>query len=73
MQFWEEFAGVVEKESGIPRNELTATLTRIQRTGLYEHFVGSYGDYASGMGNLTSRFTKLITALNSANAKRKKI
>ncbi|MGB9123440.1 MAG: hypothetical protein WCE73_22690 [Candidatus Angelobacter sp.] len=70
MQFWDEFAGAVEKQAGIPGNELTATLTRIQRTGLYEHFIGGYGDYAGGMGNLTPRFTKLINALKAAGSRK---
>jgi hypothetical protein len=69
-QFWDQFVGSVEKEVGIPRKELTATLTRLQRTGLYEHIVGAYLDYTGGKGNLTPRFTRLISALNAGTLKK---
>jgi hypothetical protein len=61
--FWERLVAEVEEKIRIPRDELTPTLTRLQRTGLYEHFVGSYWDYTGGMGCVTPLFSRLLAAL----------
>lgn len=57
--FWRQFLEALTKELNIPKAEATSFLNRIQRTGLYEQFVGGFMDYTGGVGKLTPRFHRL--------------
>jgi len=58
-RFWEQFIGEVETELQIPRNEIDSLLTRLNRTGCYETFTGTYLDYTGGKGKLTPLYYRL--------------
>jgi len=60
---WEDFQQDVELNIGIPRAQLPAILTRIQRTGLYETITGAYLDYTGGKGCLTPLFLDFLSTL----------
>lgn len=57
--FWEEFKQVLENDLGIPDNQQDSKLTRLNRTGCYETFTGSYLGYTGGKGKLTPVYFKL--------------
>jgi hypothetical protein len=58
-RFWEQFIREVETELRIPQNEIDSLLTRLNRTGCYETFTGSYLDYTGGKGKLTPLYFRL--------------
>ncbi len=58
--FWENFEESVYKGLGVNRSELSSMLVRLNRTGLYETFAGSYWDYEGGKGKTTYFFDKFI-------------
>jgi hypothetical protein len=60
---WESFQQEVELKVGIPHAQLAATLTRIQRTGLYETITGAFLDYTGGKGCLTPLFHDFLSTL----------
>jgi len=60
---WESFQLEVERDIGIPRAQLPAILTRLQRTGLYETITGAYLDYTGGKGCLTPLFHDFVSTL----------
>jgi hypothetical protein len=59
-RFWDMFTKELTGQVGIPELEVDALLTRLNRTGCYETFVGSYWDYTGGKGKLTPTFYRLI-------------
>ncbi len=59
LKFWPQFMSDVESELGIPPSELTAFMSTIARTGLYEIITGGFLDYEGGVGVLTPRFFRL--------------
>lgn len=61
--YWEPFSNKISRLLGIPLEEITALLTRLNRTGLYESFDGSAWDYEGGQGMLTPIFYKFIEKL----------
>jgi hypothetical protein len=63
---WGSFQEEVECKVGIQRSQLPATLTRMQRTGLYETITGAYLDYTGGKGCLTPLFNDFISTLKIA-------
>lgn len=58
-RFWEQFSEDLFNELGIPKNEINSILTRLNRTGCYETFVGGYFNYSGGKGKTTSAFHRL--------------
>ncbi|WP_407310023.1 hypothetical protein [Desulfosporosinus sp. SB140] len=58
-RFWEKFIEEIETELRIPRNEINSLLTRLNRTGCYETFTGSYLSYTGGRGKLTPLYFRL--------------
>lgn len=58
---WEAFQQEVELDIGIPRAQLPAILTRLQRTGLYETITGAFLDYTGGKGCLTPLFHDFVS------------
>lgn len=57
-RFWDSFEATVETECGVRPDELRAILTRLNRTGLYETFIGGYYGYTGGKGKLTPMFAE---------------
>lgn len=57
-RLWDSFEAAVETERGVRPDELRAILTRLNRTGLYETFIGGYYDYTGGKGKLTPVFAE---------------
>ncbi len=64
-RFWDDFEKAVESEVGIHPDELRAILNRLNRTGLYETFIGMYLGYAGGRGKLTPLFKEFAAWLES--------
>ena len=64
MGYWSDFGGEAERTLGVTPDLLPSVLTRLQRTGLYEHFSGSYMDYQGGMGRVTTLFGEFVVELN---------
>lgn len=60
---WGSFQAEVKEVVGIEPEQLSAILTRIQRTGLYETITGGFFDYAGGKGALTPLFLDFISTL----------
>jgi CRISPR/Cas system CSM-associated protein Csm2 small subunit len=65
--FWDDFLEEVNKKIGIPIEEIPGFLTRLNRTGLYQTFVGGYFDYEGDQGFLTKNFYKFIKAIIQNN------
>lgn len=63
--FWADFRSSVEQKLGIPKDEFTPFMNRLNRTGLYDQFVGGYLDYTGGVGMLTPRFHRLKSFISS--------
>jgi hypothetical protein len=62
-RFWDGFARTGCSTVAIPADELDALLTRLNRTGTYETFVGAYLDYTGGKGKLTPTYFRLADAI----------
>jgi hypothetical protein len=58
--FWGDFEELVNKELGVNKNELPSMLVRLNRTGLYETFTGSFLGYRGDKGKTTFLFEKFI-------------
>ena len=58
--FWSDFEKSVNEKLGIDELELPSILTRINRTGLYETFTGTFLDYRGGKGKTTVLFEKFV-------------
>jgi hypothetical protein len=58
-EFWEEFEQRLLEELEIPKDQITAFMNRIARTGCYEMFMGGYLDYTGGKGKLTPIYYRL--------------
>jgi len=66
-RFWDQFQAECETELNITSHELNGLLTRLNRTGLYQTFVGGYLSYEGDRGHLTPNFYKFIERLMVAN------
>jgi hypothetical protein len=60
-RFWQEFCHQLVTEFGIPDNEINAILTRLNRSGCYETFTGTYWDNTGGKGKITPTFHRIKT------------
>lgn len=58
-RFWSKFSADLVSEFSIPPQEVDAMLTRLNRTGCYETFVGSFMGYTGGKGMTTPTFHRL--------------
>lgn len=58
-RFWRAFLEDLESELGISKEVADPILTRLNRTGLYETFTGSYFNYTGGKGKLTPLYWRL--------------
>lgn len=65
---WGSFEAEVKENVGIEPEQLSAILTRLQRTGLYETFTGGFWDYSGGKGSLTPLFQDFVLALKISGA-----
>ena len=58
--FWKDFEAMVQNKYTVSSSELRAILNRLNRTGLYETFHGTYLDYTGGKGKLTPVFSEFV-------------
>ncbi len=65
IRFWDEFSQQVISEYSIRQDELDAWMTRLNRTGTYETFTGSYVGYTGGRGKLTPTYYRLSSLIRS--------
>ena len=61
--FWDTFLAEVQRETGIPVAEIPGMLARLNRTGLYQTFIGTFLGYSGDIGYLTPNFGKFLDAL----------
>ena len=66
-RFWDQFTTELVEKLHIPKEEIDAVLTRLNRTGLYETFIGSYFDYTGGKGKLTPLYFHLKKLINAGS------
>lgn len=57
--FWPQFTNELIEELKIKEDEIDSMLTRLNRTGCYDTFVGAYFDYSGGKGKTTPIFNRL--------------
>lgn len=57
--FWPQFSTDLANRFSIPSQEVDAMLTRLNRTGCYETFVGAFIGYTGGKGMTTPTFHRL--------------
>lgn len=62
-QFWASFLQRVEVEIGISKVEIPGYLERLNRTGLYQTFVGTAWDYTGDKGYTTPNFEGFLQFL----------
>jgi hypothetical protein len=69
-RFWDRFTTELIEKLSVPKDEIDAILTRLNRTGCYETFVGGYFDYTGGKGKLTSTYFRLkkLIQMESGNS-----
>jgi hypothetical protein len=65
-RYWETFIDRMAVEIGVPADQLTGFLARLQRTGLYRTMTGGYVGYEGDMGSVTPYFDALLQALGMA-------
>ncbi len=58
-KYWDKFIKELIYELKVQEDEIDATLTRLNRTGCYETFIGSYWGYSGGKGRITPTFKRL--------------
>lgn len=66
--FWERFCEEIEETLSIPKNEIDAVLTRLNRTGCYETIRG-YLDLTGTEGHLTPSYFRLKKLIGNENGK----
>lgn len=64
-RFWPGFVADVESKLGLDEELLRALLVRLQRSGCYEEFTGSYLSYTGGKGRATDLYLRLTRAAGS--------
>lgn len=57
--YWEEFIHSASSELSVPQEMIHPMLIRLQRSGCYQEFVGTYFDYKGGQGNLTKLYYRI--------------
>lgn len=62
--FWKDFKDEVQDQVGIQLENINGYLSRINRTGLYQTFIGGFMGYSGNQGHLTPLFYRLIERLN---------
>ena len=58
--FWDNFENSIYEELCIGKKELPSMLVRLNRTGLYETFTGSFWGYSGEQGKTTYLYRKFI-------------
>jgi hypothetical protein len=66
-RFWLNYIEDLKKKLNIPELEIDARLTRLNRTGCYETFVGGYMNYTGGKGKLTPTYFRIKKFIISKN------
>jgi len=64
-RFWPGFVVDVKSKLGLDESLLRALLVRLQRSGCYEEFTGSYLSYTGGRGRTTDLYLRLTLAAGS--------
>ncbi len=58
--YWEDFRKEVCKTLALSESEFSAYIARLNRTGLFKEFTGTYWGYEGKKGRLTDLFYKLV-------------
>lgn len=58
-RFWGDFSSEISSDLGILPEEVDSVLSRLNRSGCYETFTGSYLSYTGGRGKITPFFRRL--------------
>ena len=58
-RFWADFLAELEQITGLQKDEINAMLSRLNRTGCYSTFTGTYLNYSGDRGQLTDLYFKL--------------
>lgn len=66
-RFWEQFVSEVNQQLNLTVDKTNAMLTRLNRTGCYQTFIGSYMDYSGDVGKLTATYYRLKKLLDTAS------
>ena len=65
-RFWDQYKRELIAEFKIPEDEIDSMMTRLNRTGCYEIFAGSYmADIVGGKGKVTPTFRRLRKLVSS--------
>ena len=64
-RFWPGFVADIESRLGLDELLLRALLVRLQRSGCYEEFTGSYLSYTGGRGRTTDLYLRLTRTAGS--------
>lgn len=60
MAYWAKFKTEVAATLDIPETAFSAFMAKMERTGLYLRFTGSFMDYEGDMGRTTALFSRLL-------------
>ena len=71
-RFWNQFTTELVEKLQIPKEEIDAVLTRLNRTGSYETFIGSYWEYTGGKGKLTPLYFRLKRLIDAGSGSKPK-
>ena len=71
-KLWPDFIAAIKDKVGIQDDDIPGTLARLNRTGLYQTYIGGYIDYTGDVGYLTPNFYTFLTALNMHEHERKR-
>lgn len=66
-RFWSQFSDELVSRFLIPNEEMDALLTRLNRSGCYETFIGNYLSYTGGKGKTTPTFHRLKSLVIGTN------
>lgn len=59
MKYWRELIEKLQEQGLVTTDELDSLLVRLNRTGCYVTFAGSFTNYAGNMGKTTETYRKL--------------
>lgn len=62
-RFWNDFTHTVCARFQVPAEEVQGILARLNRSGCYETFSGTYLDYTGGQGALTATYYRLANLI----------
>lgn len=67
MKYWGRFKADIISTIGIPGGSFNSFMARLERTGLYIRFTGTYLDYSGDIGRTTTVFSRLLDVVKAHN------